>query len=72
MTATSHMTTAAKIKNLAERNEIFDFVCIHNLSNSLKGDNRNDILILYKQSYNVFCLTDKTARRTACGPQGTY
>ena len=27
---------------------------------------------LYKQKYIVFCLIDKTARRTACGSQGTY
>ena len=36
------------------------------------GNTKNDLLILYKQNDSVFCLTDKTVRRTACGSQGTY
>ena len=35
-------------------------------------ETKNYLLILYKQSDSVFSLTDKTVRRTAYGPQGTY
>ena len=57
---------------LSARNSIFHFTCIYRSSNSLKRDNINDLSVLYKQSDSVFCLADKIARRTACGPQGTY
>ena len=48
------------------------FVSIFRLLYSLKGDNKYYLSILFKQNYNVFCLTDKIVQRTACGSQGTY